>query len=165
MISPGLFFHFFKILIFWVVNGLKGQKMAQNDKKFCLLHFISQESYTIWFPFMVHFCEMVISPGCFFHFFKILIFWVVKGQEMVQNDKKLCLPCSISQEPYIICFSFMVHMCKIWAIFSFFQNFDFLGCYGSKRAKNSPKWQKIMSVWLHISGTIYHMIIICGLQV
>ena len=39
---------------------------------------------------------------CFFYFFKILIFGVhrgVKGQKMVQNDKKLCLSCSISEEP------------------------------------------------------------------
>ena len=35
--------------------------------------------------------------------------------------------------------------------FSFFQNFNFLGCKG---AKNSPKWQKIMSAALHISGII-----------
>ena len=29
------FFHFFKILIFQVVCGIKGEKMAQNGKKFC----------------------------------------------------------------------------------------------------------------------------------
>ena len=45
MISPGVFFFFFKTLIFWVVRGIKGQKMAQNDKKFCLSCFISQEQY------------------------------------------------------------------------------------------------------------------------
>ena len=27
---------------------------------------------------MVHLCKMMISLGCFFHFFKILILWVVK---------------------------------------------------------------------------------------
>ena len=26
------FFHFFKILIFWVFRGVKGQKIVQNDK-------------------------------------------------------------------------------------------------------------------------------------
>ena len=36
------FFQIFKILIFWVVSGVKVQKMAQNDKKFCLSCFISQ---------------------------------------------------------------------------------------------------------------------------
>ena len=54
-----------------------------------------------------------ISRG-FFHFLKILIFRVlrgVKGQETVQNDKKFCLSCFISQEPYIIGLSFMVHIC------------------------------------------------------
>ena len=30
-------FHFFKILIFQVVRRVKGQKMAQNDKKLCPL--------------------------------------------------------------------------------------------------------------------------------
>ena len=32
-ISMRFFFNFFKILIFWVVSGVKGQKIAQNDKK------------------------------------------------------------------------------------------------------------------------------------
>ena len=36
-----IFFRFFKILIFWVVSGVKGQRMVQNDKTFCLSHFIS----------------------------------------------------------------------------------------------------------------------------
>ena len=28
-----LFFHFFKIFIFWAVRGVKGQKIAQNEKQ------------------------------------------------------------------------------------------------------------------------------------
>ena len=36
-----IFFQFFKLLIFWVVSGVKGQRMIQNDKTFCLPHFIS----------------------------------------------------------------------------------------------------------------------------
>ena len=36
------FFHFFKIKIFWIVSGVKEQKMAQNVKTFCLSRFISQ---------------------------------------------------------------------------------------------------------------------------
>ena len=39
IISPGVFYIFFQVLIFGVVNGVKGQKMAQNDK--------SQEAYII----------------------------------------------------------------------------------------------------------------------
>ena len=123
--------------------------MAQNDKKFSLLHFISQESYIIWFSFMVHLCEVTISQGSFFHFFKILIFWVVrgvKGQKMVQNKRKFCLSQSISQQLYIIWFSFMVHMCKIIISMGIFKNFSklwFFRLLGSKGKKNGPKWQKL----------------------
>ena len=62
----------------------------------------------------------------------------------------------------------MVHMFKMMispGIFFIFQNFDFSGSYWGKRAKNIPNWQKIMSVTLDISGTVYHMIVICGTQV
>ena len=31
----GYFFLFSKIVIFWVATKVKGQKTAQNDKKFC----------------------------------------------------------------------------------------------------------------------------------
>ena len=41
------FFHFVEILIFWVVREVKGQRMAQNCKKFCLSRTISQEPYII----------------------------------------------------------------------------------------------------------------------
>ena len=126
------FFNFFKILIFWGVRGLKGQKIIQNDKKSCLLCSITQEPYIIWLSFVGHKCKM-ISLGIFFHFFKILIFQVdngVKGQKIAQNDKKFCLSYLVSQKPYIIWLSFVVHKCKMISpgIFSFFQNFEFLGC-------------------------------------
>ena len=48
------FFHFFKILVFWSFKGweggggvVKGQKMAQNDKKI-LSDSVLQEVYLIW---------------------------------------------------------------------------------------------------------------------
>ena len=40
--------------------------------------------------------------------------------------------------------------CLLLTFFLFFQNFDFSGFFGG-RAKNSLKWQKILSVALHIS--------------
>ena len=104
------FFNFFKILIFWVVRWLKRQKMVWNDKKFCLLHSISQEPYIIWLSFMVHMCKMIISPDCFFIFSKFWFFWLLEGNS----------------------------------------------------AKNGPKWQKILSTALHISGTIYQVTVIYG---
>ena len=140
------FFHFFKILIFWIHRGIKGQKMGQNGKKLCLLCSISQEPHIIWLSFMVQMCKMVISPGVFFNV-KILIFQTVKGlkgQKMTQNDKNVCLSTCIFQEPYIICPSFLVHM--------------YLYKDKYKRAKNGPKWQEIMSVSLHISGTVHHIL-------
>ena len=42
-----------KILIFQVVKGLKGQKMAQSDKNLCLLYLIFEEPYIKWSSFMV----------------------------------------------------------------------------------------------------------------
>ena len=39
---------------FWVVKEVKRQKMVQNEKKLCLLCFISQETYIIRFSSMVH---------------------------------------------------------------------------------------------------------------
>ena len=33
VISPGIFLHLFKKFIFGIISGVKGQKMAQNDKK------------------------------------------------------------------------------------------------------------------------------------
>ena len=136
-------FHFFKILIFWVVSLVKRQKMTQNNKKFCLLRSVSQELYTMWLSFMVHMCKIISLQALllllllfllfFFHFLKILILgiarWVI-GQKMAQNDKKFCLSHSIPQEPCIIWLWFLVRMSKMMiysAILSFFQNFDFWG--------------------------------------
>ena len=71
--------HFFKTLILWVVKGsVKGQKMVQNEKKICLLCSISQESYIIWFLFMGLVWNDDVYRS-FFHFFKILIFGIIKG--------------------------------------------------------------------------------------
>ena len=63
---------FFKMLIFWVVKGVKEQKMVQNENKFCLWRSLSQESYIMWFSFMVHMSKMIIFPSIFFIFSK---FW------------------------------------------------------------------------------------------
>ena len=50
-------------------------------------------------------------------------------------------------------------------VFSFFQNFDFLGVSGVKGQKMAQNDKKILSVMVHISRTIHHMIVICGTQV
>ena len=84
---------------------------------------------------------------------------------MSQNDKNFYLWLLIFQEPYIIWSSFMVHM-YLWKDnisrhffhFFFFKILIFRNIrgQGGKRAKNGPKWQKILSVSLCISGTVHH---------
>ena len=145
------------------------QKKVQNDKKFCQSRSISQESYIMWLSFMVHTCKVIIYPlVVFLFFFKILFFWVVSGvkvQKMVQNDKKFNVSVLVSQEPYIIWLLFMLHLSKMIISsrgFFIFSNFYYSGCQGGKKAKNCPKWQKIMSIALHISGTIHHMTVVYG---
>ena len=90
MISVGFFFfHFFKILIFQVDCKVKGQRMAQSDKKLFLSHSLSQEPYLIWLWFLVHMRKMMISPEVFFTFSKFWFFRFlgrgVKGKKMIQN--------------------------------------------------------------------------------
>ena len=75
---------------------------------------ISQESH-ICLSFVVRKCKMLINSGVFFIFSKFWYFrllGVSKGKKRPKITKRLCLSCLISQEPYIIWFSFMVHMCK-----------------------------------------------------
>ena len=134
IISPWAFSIFSKFWFGGLLGCVKEQKIAQNDKTFCLLCSISQEPYIMWLSFVVHKCKMMISPCVFFQFLKILIFWVlrrVKGQKIVQNDKRFSLP-----TPYLK--NHGSHDCHLWytslkrwylhAFFSFYQNFDFLGC-------------------------------------
>ena len=68
------FFIFFisQVLIFRVVRGIKGQKMAQNDNKLCRTAYLRQETYIIWFSFLLHMCKSIISPIVIFIFLK---FW------------------------------------------------------------------------------------------
>ena len=119
MISPDFFFQNFDF-------SVKGQKMVQNEKRFCLLYSISQEPYIIWLSFVVDKCKMIISPGLFFlffHFFKIFVFWFlsgIKGKKMTQNDKNFCLLRLISLESL-----FIVHMHKRKYLLIFFKIFNF----------------------------------------
>ena len=96
------FFIFLKFLFFRLLGGVKEQKTAQDDKKY--LSAVADISGTINHMIII---KWWLSPGVLFHFFKILILWVVR-----QNDKKLCSLLFISQEPYITWSWFLVHMCK-----------------------------------------------------
>ena len=70
-----LFFSFFQNFDFlgccgWGEGrGIKGQKMVQNHKRFCLLCSISQEPYILWFYlWCIHMCKMTMSPCVFLNF-------------------------------------------------------------------------------------------------
>ena len=119
IIPPG-FFSFFQNFDF-LVSGIKGQKMAQNDKNFCLLHLISQESL-----FIVHLWKRK-------YFLILSIFGAnsgVKRQKLTQNDKKLCVA-PMTEEACTILSWFLdtyITWCHLHMLFSYFENFDFLGC-------------------------------------
>ena len=131
------FFHFFKILFFQVFRVEKGQKSGPKWQKFCSSFSISDESQIMQLSFMIHMCKMIISPVFIFCFFKISIYVVVREGKVVQNDKKLCLSHSISQEPYIIWSSYNhTYNHTSLGIFLYFQNIDF-------RVFRGVKWQKI----------------------
>ena len=128
-----VFFSFFKILIFWVVRGLKVEKIAQNEKQQYIHHapyFRNSIAYDhdFWDTCVEWYLQVLFS------FFQNLIFGIfseVKGQKMAQNDKKLCLLRFISEKPYILWLGFLVQMCKMMTspdVFFIFSSFDFWSC-------------------------------------
>ena len=128
------FYSFSKFWFFGGVSGGKRQKidMTKNDKKLCLGQAPYLRNHTSCD------CYLWYLQG-FFHFFKCLIFWGVRGRggskrtKNVSKWEKNCLSHSISQEPYIIWLSFVVHKCKMITspgflfIFSKFWLFRLLG--------------------------------------
>ena len=147
-------------------------------KIFCMVNFISQGGYHMIFIYgtLMSFMKKDDISSCFFHFFKTLMLWVgrvggweegdVKGQKMVQNEKEFCLSCSISRKSYTLWFLFMALMFEMiipQEVSSiFFKMLISQVVTGVKRTNNSLKWQNTLSVGLDISGTIRHLIIICG---
>ena len=84
IISPCVFFNV-KILIFQVFKRLKGKKMVQNDKHFCLSHLTFQK--LLWYDLHLWYTCMYRRkkpPGVFSFFFKILIFKIFKGMGVVR---------------------------------------------------------------------------------
>ena len=112
IISTGAFFHFFNILIFQVVSGVKQQKLAQNNKILCLSHSMSQEPYIIWPSFVVHKCEMIISTGTFIfsNFWFLGLLGGSKGKNGPKWQKNSVAPFISGTIHHT---SFLVHMCKM----------------------------------------------------
>ena len=144
--------------------------------KNCLLRSIQDPYIIIWLSSVVHKCKIMISPGVFLQFFKILIFWDVsrlKRQkiDVTKSDKKLCP----GQAPYLRnhtsydCYLWY-RLVKWWYLQRFFHFFKCLIFWvvserGEQKGKKCFKVRKKLPVTFHISGTIHHMIVICGTQV
>ena len=159
-------FHFLKVLFFGVVRKVKGQKIAQNDKKLSVRCTLSQEPCITWSSFMVHVWKKDNISRCFYNLFQVLIFSVnsgLKGEKLTQNDKKLYLLHSILRNQTSHHHDFWYTCVKWWHLQMsslFFQNFNVLACWGCKRVKNDPKGQKIMSVSLCILVAAPHVLLV-----
>ena len=91
-----LFFSFFKVLVFRFVREKKGNKMPQNDKKFCHTSYLRNRTLYdchLWCT-TVNWSYLQV----FFSFFQNFHFsdcqWG-KRAKMAQNDKKFCYTSSL----------------------------------------------------------------------
>ena len=117
--------------------------------KFCPSCYISQEPYIIWLLFMVDMYRMMIFPGIFFFNFSkfwfsgLLVGWKGKKWPGMTKNSIRCAPYFRNHTSYD---------CHFWV------------CLWAKNAKMTQS-DKILSVTLHISGSIHHMIVIFGTHV
>ena len=126
-------FFIFDIFIIWAVRGVKGQKMAQDDKKILsvALH-ISGTTHHMILIYGTHVKKDNMSKF-FLHFFQFLIFRVnnwAKEQKVAWNDNYVCGTPYLSKHTSFDCV-FCYTSLKWWhlrMIFSFSPNFGFLGC-------------------------------------
>ena len=149
------FFHFSKFCFFsdcwWGKRAQKGPKWQKRP--WCS---IFQEPYIIWLSFMGHICKMRSPLRSFFQ-----KFWfsglLVKEQKTVQNDENFFLSYSISQEPYIIWLSFMVHICKMISpsVAFIFSKFWFLGSSGGWKGKKQAKMTNNVCLVLYLNHKSY----------
>ena len=121
----------------------------------------------------LHLCKMMISPGGFFFIFLKFSMLRLLGQKG-QKGKKWPKMTKKSGALYISGIIYYMIGCydklekKVQMREKMVQMRKKYVCrapYLRKRAQNSLKRQKILSVVLDISETIHHMIIICGTQV
>ena len=135
--NSSCFFHCFEILIFWIVSGVKGQKMVH----------ISGTLHHMIVMYGVHVLNGNISR---YFFFIVSKSWFSRlwGGERAKNDPKWQKNMSVTSYisgPYVIWSSFMVHICKRIIspyIFFIFSKFWFSGSLGGWKVKKWPKMTK-----------------------
>ena len=131
-----IFFHFFKILIFWIFQS----SWINAKRKFwgVLSH-------------LLHMCVI------FFHFFTILIFQVVSGAKRQKKPKmtKNYACCA----PY--CWNHTSYDCHLWCTsvkwwnllgFHYFFKILIFGLLGGSKCKKWPKWQKTVHCALYLKN-------------
>ena len=132
MISPGNFFIFFEIFIFWGVRG--GGKRAKNSHKMknnnCICHTTYLRNSIAYDHVFWSTCVKWWYFQAFFKFFwKLLIFRAVTGWEerskRAKNSPKWKITIT-SVTCHISGTSFMVHLWKIWYLQGFFHFFKIL---------------------------------------
>ena len=94
-----IFFHFFRILIFWVASGKKGKKWPKMTTN-CHITYCH-----LWYTFV-----KMISP-LFFFFFQIWIFWVVRRRGGSKKWSKMTKN-YVSRAPYLR--SHTLYDCHLW---------------------------------------------------
>ena len=113
------FFHFFKILVFWIVRGGKGggrwgvkrQKMAQNDKKNSVWLFTSYDC-GFWYICVKWWYLQQFS----FVFSKFWFFWFFKVINECQEEILKCVPSSSH-----VCDFFLLRRLNPWKFLIFIE--------------------------------------------
>ena len=86
MTSQDGFFISLKFWFSWLLGRKYGKKWCKMTKN-SVSHSVSQEPYLSWLWVLVHLGKMMICPAIFLIFFKILIFWVFRGEgKRAKND-------------------------------------------------------------------------------
>ena len=143
---------FFQNLIFGIIKGeIKGQKIAQNDKKLCLPYSISQERYIMWLWFVLQICEMISQAN--FFIIQNFDFWCFLGGLRAKNDVKL----SIS-----VCFTLYLWNCrsclKLFKIFIFqwptSTVFSIIDCFASSSINTKKKFWDVPHI-LHMRAIFF----------
>ena len=110
-----LFLFFSKLWFLGLLGGSKSKNGSKWQKTVSAVPLYLRK-HTLYDLHLWYTCVKDNNSTFFLRFFKILISMVksrVKDQKMSQDDKKLCLSHSISQEAYILWSSFLVSICKM----------------------------------------------------
>ena len=114
ILSPGVFLHFFQVLIFRVKSGAKEQKMTWNDKN-CVCHTpylvsVFFVAYVIWLCFFVAQVENDDISRNFFHFQKSNFSGFSSFINKCQKEILRCAPPSSHDFPKSFQLSFLVNL-------------------------------------------------------